>query len=143
MSFNPVELLGKAFHYLMPKYGWFLIPVVIAERRVLIGSLGALVDAIRLPRPDQDIGRLLIASGASAHGLFSRPYVNVLRMHLLIFFFAISHALKIDSFAVYVVVYAVYFFPWSVFRNTDPAAGSASGGDRKSIPAETAQRSTT
>jgi hypothetical protein len=41
------------------------------------------------------------------------------------------------------VVYAVYFFPWSVLRNTDPADGSASGGDRKSIPAETAQRSTT
>ena len=141
--FNPIRLLGNAFHTLMPKYGAFLIPVVIAERRVLIGSLSALVHAVRLPRSDQDIGRLLNASGASAHGLFSRPYVNVVRMHLLIFFFAISHALKIDSFAVYVVVYAVYFFPWSVFRNTDPAAGSASGGDHKSISAETAQRSTT
>jgi len=40
------------------------------------------------------------------------PYKNVVRLHLLIFFFAFAHFAKLDSFLVYVVVYAVYFFPW-------------------------------
>ncbi len=40
------------------------------------------------------------------------PYRNVIRMHLLIFFFAFAHFAKLENFAVYAVVYAVYFFPW-------------------------------
>lgn len=43
---------------------------------------------------------------------FGGPYVNVVRMHLLIFFFAGAAAIKLESFAVYAVVYFVYFFPW-------------------------------
>ena len=45
-----------------------------------------------------------------------RPYLNVIRMHMLIFFFAFSHLLKLDSFLVYAVVYFVYFFPWSEIK---------------------------
>jgi len=115
--FNPVGLWNDALHYVAPKYGVFLIPVAIAERRALLGSIGALINAARL-KPEQGIVRLLKSSGASAHGLFSRPYVNVFRMHLLIIFFGICHVLKIDSFPVYVVVYSVYFFPWSAFKKT-------------------------
>ncbi len=44
------------------------------------------------------------------------PYRNVVRMHLLIFFFAFAHAVGLESFAVYTVVYAVYFFPWRLLR---------------------------
>jgi hypothetical protein len=40
------------------------------------------------------------------------PYQNVMRMHGLIFFFAFAHFARLDAFAVYAVVYAVYFFPW-------------------------------
>jgi hypothetical protein len=111
---NPILLCKDACHYLMPQYWAFLIPVVIAERRTILGSIGTL---LQKPRLDSDhIGQLLKASGASGHGLFSRPYLNVVRMHVLIFFFAFCHALKIDSFPIYVVVYAVYFFPWSILR---------------------------
>ncbi|HEX4585013.1 MAG TPA: DUF6498-containing protein [Burkholderiaceae bacterium] len=112
--FNPILLWKDAFHYLMPQYCAFLIPVVIAERRTIIGSISALLEK---PRLDSDhIGQLLKASGASAHGVFSRPYLNVARMHVLIFFFAFCHALKVDSFPIYAAVYAVYFFPWSILR---------------------------
>jgi hypothetical protein len=129
VSFNPIHLLGNAFAYLMPKYGFFLVPIIISERRALFGSLGALVGARQQFGSDQYLTRLVKASGASTHDLFSRPYVNVVRMHVLIFFFAICHALKVDSFAVYVVVYAVYFFPWSVFRRSDgnPRQNPATG----------------
>jgi hypothetical protein len=37
-------------------------------------------------------------------------------MHLLIFFFGFAYAIRLESFAVYVVVYAVYFFPWRLVR---------------------------
>jgi Family of unknown function (DUF6498) len=129
VSFNPIRLLGNAFSYLMPKYGFFLLPIIISERRLLFGSLGAVLDARREFGSGQYLERLFKASGASPHDLFSRPYVNVVRMHALIFFFAICHALRIDSFGVYVVVYAVYFFPWSIFRKPDanPRQNPATG----------------
>lgn len=44
------------------------------------------------------------------------PYKNVVRMHLLIFFFAGVSFAKFDGFIVYAVVYAVYFFPWRLVR---------------------------
>lgn len=121
VSFNPIRLLGGATHYLMPKYGFFLVPVIISERRILFGTLSALLRAPQQWGSDQALAQVLRASGTSANAMFTRPYVNVVRMHLLIFFFAICHALRIDSFAVYVVVYAVYFFPWCIFRKDGAA----------------------
>ncbi len=49
-------------------------------------------------------------------GEMMAPYKNVIRMHLLIFFFAGASFAKLDSFFIYVVVYAVYFFPWKLLR---------------------------
>jgi hypothetical protein len=48
--------------------------------------------------------------------LFSEPYRNVSRMHMLLFFFFFAHFAKLENFAVYAVVYAVYFFPWRLVR---------------------------
>lgn len=50
---------------------------------------------------------------------FLAPYVNVVRMHFLIFFFAGVSALSINTFIVYVFVYALYFFPWRLLRKTE------------------------
>jgi hypothetical protein len=44
------------------------------------------------------------------------PYRNVIRMHLLIFFFAFAHFARLENFAVYAVVSAGYFFPWRLLR---------------------------
>ena len=52
----------------------------------------------------------------SAGRMFSEPYRNVARMHMLIFFFFIAHLAKLENFIVYAVVYAVYFFPWRLIR---------------------------
>jgi hypothetical protein len=49
------------------------------------------------------------------------PYKNVVRMHLLIFFFAFSSFLKVEGFGIYSVVYAAYFFPWRLVRKTKAA----------------------
>lgn len=40
------------------------------------------------------------------------PYTNVVRMHLLIFFFVGAMLAGLDGPLVYAVVYAVYFWPW-------------------------------
>jgi hypothetical protein len=52
-------------------------------------------------------------------------YVNVIRMHMLIFFFAGVWFAGIESFAVYAVVYAVYFFPWSFAKEWFTARNAA------------------
>jgi hypothetical protein len=61
----------------------------------------------------------------TAGGLFIAPYRNVVRMHLLIFFFAFAHFARLDNFLVYAVVYAAYFFPWRLLR--DSSVESAKG----------------
>jgi len=37
-------------------------------------------------------------------------------MHMLIFFFFFAHFARLENYAVYAVVYAVYFFPWRLVR---------------------------
>ncbi|MFZ9682861.1 MAG: hypothetical protein ACO3DQ_06630 [Cephaloticoccus sp.] len=60
------------------------------------------------------------ARGGANGDLFA-PYKNVIRMHLLIFFFAGVSAVGLDNFAVYAVVYAVYFFQWRLLRSMSVA----------------------
>jgi hypothetical protein len=55
-------------------------------------------------------------------------YVNVIRMHILIFFFAGTAAAGIENFAIYAVVYAVYFFPWSLAKGWFTARRAAAAG---------------
>jgi hypothetical protein len=52
------------------------------------------------------------------------PYKNVIRLHVLIFFFAFVSFAKIDNFFVYAVVYAVYFFPWRLLRKQSAEVAS-------------------
>ena len=86
---------------------WFFLPVAFLAERT----------AFRLPgdtRPDTSVTAEAIArrkAQAMSSGMMA-PYKNVIRMHLLIFFFAFAHFMRLENFAVYAVVYAVYFFPW-------------------------------
>lgn len=93
------------------RYWWFLPAAAIAERA-----------AFRLPdgEPDEtpdtsvkaaDVARRLAKPRKGLTGMMA-PYRNVVRLHLLIFFFAAAHFVRLDSFLIYAVVYAVYFFPW-------------------------------
>jgi len=97
---------------------WIFLPVAfIAERA-----------AFKTPAPKEaDDGSVTVeaiarrkarnlAGGGGGGGAMMAPYKNVIRMHLLIFFFAGAYAAKADNFLVYTVVYAVYFFPWRVVR---------------------------
>lgn len=84
-----LALYGRVFAEFWP----FVLVAAVAERRAFR----------RTP---------LLAMGNA----MTAPYKNVVRLHLLIFFFAFAHFAHLESFAVYVVVYAVYFFPWRLLR---------------------------
>ena len=60
--------------------------------------------------------------------LFTEPYRNVMRLHMLIFFFFFAHFAKLENFAVYAAIYGVYFFPWRLVRRpATPPAIAATG----------------
>lgn len=121
--FFPIEVHGQpvrgfptlaVYAEVVRSYWWFLPVAFLAERA-----------AFRAPSPhvppDTAVTPEAIArrKAAATNAPMLAPYKNVIRMHLLIFFFAGAHFAKLENFAVYAVVYAVYFFPWRLLR---PAA---------------------
>lgn len=100
---------------------WIFLPVAFLAERQAFREGGAVPvtnpSVEQLPGP---VGRARQAGG----GEMMAPYRNVIRLHLLIFFFAFAHFMKLEHFLVYAVVYAVYFFPWRVLRK-EPAAAPA------------------
>lgn len=95
------------------RYWWFLPLAFLAERRGFVAQapgtgLDTAVTAEAIARRK--------APGDFAPGTMTAPYRNVVRMHLLIFFFAGASVAKLDGFLVYAVVYAVYFFPWRLLK---------------------------
>ncbi|MDZ8118847.1 DUF6498-containing protein [Pontiella agarivorans] len=118
---NPFKLLGRAFMTLLPLYGIFLIPAIIAERENLLKPVRSAYETVQRMQVSgenmlQKKGEKTDAKQKAGADFMFGPYRNVIRMHLLIFFFAGAHFMKLDHFAVYAVVYAVYFFPWREFR---------------------------
>ena len=59
-------------------------------------------------------------------GAMFLPYLNVIRMHILIFVFAGLQAAKLAHYAIFPVL-LFYFFPWRVFNR-----------ERKALAARTA-----
>lgn len=119
---NPPLLWMLVFKHLMKPYGIFVIPALIAERKhvflPLIKAAATVRVGVDLDYPMKDGVKGKRSKGGRLVGdAMGRPYINVVRMHLLIFFFAFCHALKVDSFLIYAVVYFVYFFPWYEIKN--------------------------
>lgn len=118
---DPPLLWSMVLKHLVAPYGFFLIPAIIAERQHLLKPLTKAVKAVRtgaLPKffiTDKTEAQQAQKSDPVGDAML-RPYINVVRMHLLIFFFVFAHLLNLDSFVVYVVVSFVYFFPWSEVR---------------------------
>ena len=119
---NPPLLWMLVFKHLMKPYGIFVIPALIAERKhvflPLIKAAATVRVGVDLDYPIKEgVKGKRSKRGRLVGDAMGRPYINVVRMHLLIFFFAFCHALKIDSFLIYAVVYFVYFFPWYEIKN--------------------------
>jgi len=112
-SFFPVTneptkgLIGwSTYSVVFSRYWWFLLAAFLAERQAFRSTQGAGLSA-------------LMQSGTAKGGkrdAMMEPYKNVVRMHMLIFFFVFVHIAGLENFAVYATVYAVYFFPWRMLR---------------------------
>lgn len=102
-----------------PLYWPWLIAAGIAER-------GMLAEAWRGTVPKQP-GKAEPHPMAKAGFNPNRAYTNVIRMHLLLFFFAGVWFAGIEHFAIYAVVYAVYFFPWSFAKDWRAARKETAG----------------
>jgi hypothetical protein len=96
------------------RYAWFIPAAALAERQAFRSPPRVADTAVTPGAIQARLGR---------GDMMMAPYRNVIRMHLLIFFFAFAHFVRLDSFAIYAVAYAVYFFPWRLLRK--PAAVTA------------------
>jgi hypothetical protein len=106
--FNPELYLEVVRRY------WIFVPVAfLAEREAFRGSAERAVAVSATSVTPKPIER---RKSIGKDDSMMAPYKNVIRMHLLIFFFAAAHFAKLENFAVYAVVYAVYFFPWRLLR---------------------------
>ncbi len=84
---------------------WFLPLALIAQRDLFWRGSIRSGEARTLKEIQAEFGTDMVA-----------PYKNVVRLHLLIFFFAFAVFLKLPAALIYVVVYAVYFFPWRAVK---------------------------
>ena len=116
---NPVLLAKIAATYIVPLYGLFLIPMLLSERNTVFGILGRAIHFVKSNIfSDAEWSKQLLEALLEKKDkkewqkFFYQPYVNVIRMHLLILFLAFIHSYQLDSFALYALVYAVYFLPW-------------------------------
>ena len=131
ISFFPLEgdgvhrgLAGWSdYSEVLRRYWGFLPAAFIAER-------GAFLAKLDEGPPDVSVTATAIAARKLANarkpmsGMMA-PYRNVVRMHMLIFFFFFAHLAKLENFSVYAVVYTVYFFPWRLVRRSGAPASSA------------------
>lgn len=113
MSGSPMLDAG-GYWEIVKRCWWFLPLAFIAERAAFL--------------PDKKGGENL-----SGEDLSNRlgdgvrvPYRNVIRLHLLIFFFAfVTLAGGVQGPLVFLVVYAVYFFPWWIVKRKKKEAAPA------------------
>ena len=101
------------------RYWPFVIIAAVAERAVFRAPPKAVSDTTVT---SEAIARRKAQLGSSGVMV---AYTGVLRMHLLIFFFAFAHFAHLENFAVYSVVYAVYFFPWRLLHREKTSAAIA------------------
>lgn len=112
---NPPLLWVMVFRHLINPYGLFLIPTIIVERHLIFQPVIRAVRSLHDGSDHSEDGktRLFILSKHPIGDAMFRPYINVVRMHILIFFFAFSAIMQVETFVIYATVYFVYFFPWS------------------------------
>ena len=109
------QMPGFALYAEVVRRYWVFLPIAfLAERKAF--TLPSLKPAD--PADTAVTAEAIAARKEKNNGMtgMMAPYKNVIRMHLLIFFFAFAHFAKLENFLVYAVVYAAYFFPWQLLK---------------------------
>ena len=122
-SFFPIAVDGHAaakgwpnwavYAEVVRRYWWYLPAALIAERAAF---------RPKPVTPDTAVTFDAITRRRRLGDPMMEPYKNVIRMHLLIFFFAFAHFAKLENFYVYAVVYAAYFLPWRLLARPKAVA---------------------
>jgi len=111
---------GSAVYVEVFRRYWYFVPLAaLAERQAFKRPA--------VPVPDTSVKAVDVNRRRSQWGGGSglmAPYKNVVRMHVLIFFFAFAHFAKLENFWIYAVVYAAYFFPWRLVKGKTTVAVS-------------------
>ena len=121
---GPKASVGLSLYLTVLGRYWYFVPVAALAERRTFASLAPVRKpdgTTTAPEPGAGLAQL------GRDGKLMAPYKNVIRMHLLIFFFVFVHLAKLDGFATYAVVYAVYFFPWRLLRAPASATVQAAG----------------
>ena len=106
---------GKAIYLEIFRRYWIFLPAAFLSHRTAFTRKPFELDHDRLLQT-------FAGPGNKNRDIFAEPYRNVLRMHALIFFFFLAHFMGLENFAVYAVIYVVYFFPWRLVRGGDDAS---------------------
>ena len=108
---GPRGFPGLSIYWQVVREYWpFVLVAAVAERQ-------AFKPATPNPADDTAVTAAAIkARKTRGSDKMMGPYKNVIRLHLLIFFFAFASFAKMENFLVYAVVYAVYFFPWRLLK---------------------------
>jgi hypothetical protein len=102
------------YWFVLQEYWPFVLLAALAERQAFRFPPGALIGPVGFAVTADAIGGRENRNAGQGFDAMTAPYKNVIRLHLLIFFFAFAHFVKLENFLVYAVVYAVYFFPWEL-----------------------------
>ena len=105
---------GKAVYLEVLRRYWIFLPSAFLSHRSAFQGRPIELDKNQLLKT-------FAGPGNENRQIFTGPYRNVLRMHALIFFFFLAHFMGLENFAVYTMIYVVYFFPWRLVRNGDDA----------------------
>lgn len=98
---------ASVYRIVLSRY-WIFLPLAFLAERAAFRNADAAEKDDGAVTPEAIVRR----KARNANSGLMAPYKGVVRMHLLIFFFAFAHFAHLENFFVYAVVYAVYFFPW-------------------------------
>jgi len=113
---NPLLLWKTVFEYLLKPYGWFLLPSLLVGWKKVFEPLVSLWGSFRSGADLSSTWNDLPQNPRK--NFLLAPYKNVIRMHLLLFFFVACKFCNVDSFVIYAVVYLVYFLPIDTLKKT-------------------------
>jgi hypothetical protein len=92
---------------------WPFLPAAFVSERAIFTR--AVPQAAARPAAPAKANPIKAAVDANT-GSLMEPYKNVMRMHLMIFLFVGAAVLRFDNFRTVALIYAVYFFPWTLLR---------------------------
>ena len=111
---------GATFAEVLRRYSWALPSAFLARRYAFARRTFALrapiasgPDAI----PNGHDGTPARPPETAAESRVFGPYLQVMRMHVVIIAFGAVHAARRESFLVYALIYALNFFPWRLVRD--------------------------